>query len=842
MRRYIQKEIIELLETILEGIDYVGSIESSMDSSLVVLQDCFLAIESIENSIIRNLSKDRALFYIEIISDVKLSIMKIERSLSISEINYKQIKLNKDKIKLKIKYLGKEMGKESEVKLEIVFMPYKASMWDSLESIWKAANDDDCCECYVVPIPYCDRNSDVNLIKAHYEGDQFPNDVPITHYKNYDLSIRQPDIIYIHNPFDECNYVTSVHPKYYSYELKKYTDILVYVPYYITGEKVPEAQKILPVFNYMDKMIVQCDAHKKFYDNIIKSEKVVALGSPKVDKIYYYEKNKPSIPSEWENIIQNRKVIMYNISISSILSERIDAINKIKYVFSIFKDRNDAVLLWRPHPLIEATLKSMAPNLLEEYLGLKETFIRENIGIYDDTPDITASISISSGYIGEDSSSIVHMFGVTGKPILILDSKIDKVPTEEDLKSVSFIDGYFEENNMWFVSSGIDALCKMNLDTGKINIVKEISDKVFSADMPQYCDVKKIDNKIYLLPFLSEDICIYDLEEDRLKKITIPNSEIVNFDRMIHYKDSLFMKPKNYSAIIQYNINNGELIYHKKCIEEFYKISGDKPMFLWGVSVRDNLLLIASAINNKVLEFNMDTGKSKVYTVGKEGMTYFAMVYDGNDYWLAPEEGNTIIRWNYESGRVKEYNNYPENFIGENRGFIGLILCGHYILAFPREANMIVRIDIDTGKMSEFKLKLSEEEGKCNSCCNFNLSNYNFVKKINENYIVAFSNYYNSLLKINILTGEYSLIKCEFSKSDVNEYLNKAIDNNKLSSNLPSATMESKYLTIDKFIDKYIIKESKIFTECANENTYGTYNCGVKVHKYIKEQFVNERK
>lgn len=842
MRRYIQKEIIGLLETVLEGVDYVGSIKSSIDSSLVVVQDCFFAIESIENSIIKNLSKERSLFYVEIIRDIKLNIIEVNNHLNTIEVKNNQIEISKDKIKFGISNLSTEIAEERDIKLEIVFMPYKASMWDSLESIWKTAKEDDCCECYVVPIPYYDRNSDVNLIKAHYEGYQFPNEVPITHYENYDLSIRQPDVVYIHNPFDDCNYVTSVHPKYYSYELKKYTDMLVYVPYYITGEKVPNSHKSLPIFNYIDKMIVQCDAHKKIYDNIIDSDKVVALGSPKVDKIHYYEKNKPTIPSEWINIIQNKKVIMYNISISSILSERIDAINKIKYVFSIFKDRNDVVLLWRPHPLIEATLKSMLPNLLEEYLRLKETFIRENIGIYDDTADITASISISSGYIGEDSSSIVHMFGAAGKPILILDSKIDKVPTEEDLKSVSFMDADFEENNIWFASIGIDALCKMNLNTGKISIVKELSDKIFGTNMPQYCDVKKIDNKIYMLPLLSEYICIYDLDTDQLKKINIPDAEFVNFDRMIHYKEYLFMKPKNYNAVIQYNINNGELIYHKKCIEEFYKISGDKPMFLWGVSVKDNLLLMASAINNKVLEFNMDTGKSKVHTVGKEGMAYFAMEYDGNDYWLAPEEGNTIIRWNYESGSVKEYNNYPKNFIGENRGFIGLICCGDYIIAFPREGNMIVKIDIDNGKMSEFNLKLPYEEGQCNSCYNFNLSNYNFVKKLNENHIVAFSNYDNSLLKISISTGEYSLTKCEFSKSDVNEYLNKAIDNNKLSPNLPSAIMESKYLTIDKFIDNYIIKESNIFIECANENTYGTYNCGEKVHKYIKEQFINDCK
>ena len=31
-------------------------------------------------------------------------------------------------------------------KKEVVFLPYKASMWDSLESVWKAADEDPNCD------------------------------------------------------------------------------------------------------------------------------------------------------------------------------------------------------------------------------------------------------------------------------------------------------------------------------------------------------------------------------------------------------------------------------------------------------------------------------------------------------------------------------------------------------------------------------------------------------------------------------------------------------------------------------------------------------------------------
>lgn len=41
-----------------------------------------------------------------------------------------------------------------------------------------------------------------------------------------------PDVIYTQNPYDECNYTTSVHPFFYTRNLKKYTDKLVYIPWF----------------------------------------------------------------------------------------------------------------------------------------------------------------------------------------------------------------------------------------------------------------------------------------------------------------------------------------------------------------------------------------------------------------------------------------------------------------------------------------------------------------------------------------------------------------------------------------------------------------------------------
>ena len=140
------------------------------------------------------------------------------------------------KIKKELKLLYDHIENEIETdRLCFVFLPYKVSMWDSMETVWKAADKDPDCDAYVVPIPYFDKDQEGNLAVEHYEGDQYPPDVPVTDYRTFRLEDKKPDAVFIHNPYDQNNILTSVHPDFYSSRLKKYADQLVYLPYYTTA-------------------------------------------------------------------------------------------------------------------------------------------------------------------------------------------------------------------------------------------------------------------------------------------------------------------------------------------------------------------------------------------------------------------------------------------------------------------------------------------------------------------------------------------------------------------------------------------------------------------------------
>ena len=94
-------------------------------------------------------------------------------------------------------------------------------------------------------------------------------------------------------------------------------------------------------------------------------------------------------------------------------------IEKMQYVFRVFKEmREEAALLWRPHPLIMTTIKSMCPQLFEKYRKVMEQYRQEGWGIYDDTSDVDRAIALSDGYYG-DPSSLVQLCKKVGMPVML---------------------------------------------------------------------------------------------------------------------------------------------------------------------------------------------------------------------------------------------------------------------------------------------------------------------------------------------------------------------------------------------------------------------------------------
>jgi len=800
-------EAIEVLATCQDGAVAIGT---TMEQSGQPVEECIRVLESYCEQ----------LYYI---------------SQNVQNAQY-NIQLAYRVLDEQVSYVEQFIRERLNVTYEIVFLPYKASMWDSMESVWRAAKQDPNCECYVIPIPYYEKTMGSSVSTMVYEGAVFPDDVPITPYEQYNIEERKPDIIYIHNPYDEYNLVTSVHPTYYSYQLKKHTQMLVYIPYYVTGGSIPEIHTTFPVYKYADKIVIQSNHLKKVFRSNVPERKLVALGSPKVDKIVELHRKPRQVPPEWEPVICDRKVIFFNTSLSELLEHGEKSLKKMWDVFSFFRMRAREVLLWRPHPLSKSTLKAMRSSLYEQYCALEQTFLNEKIGILDTTPDVSMSVAISDAYIGDPGSSVVHLFGVAGKPIFLLNSYVE-VDRAGAKKLIGCLDAHIEDGKAWFVHSHYNALCEMDLQTGSVAIIGRIPNE--PDNVPKlYHDVIKVDNKLYFSPSLAREILEYDLQTGSFRKIPFKNlmNDKTNFSRMVRYKNNLYFLPTNHSSLMRYNLKTRSLKYYNIFHEVIKREpKGKEPMekFIGAMMIEGNLLLMASCQTNAVIEFNMDTEEKIVHRVGSDHNTFYRMDYDGKDYWFIPHESRSIVRWNRLTGKTIEYDQFPEGFEGDKNAFLQIIHCDDYMLVFPKTANMILKIEIESGQISEFKLPLPYREGERKENYYKWPNNYYFAKKIDESHVLALTAYNSSILIINIKTQECRIQKCEIKKGMAVQFI-------RCSANLPYASQETELTWIEEFLMG--IEDHSVFQPEAQKAAYAAVidnmdgTSGIKIHQYIIDQ------
>lgn len=331
--------------------------------------------------------------------------------------------------------LSAGLSREKAVKKGIVFLPYLASMWDSMESVWQAAaRDTEGCNAYVIPIPYCNRNEDGTAKEWFYDGDRFPPEVPLLPWDKTDLKKLHPDIIVIHNPYEDRSLVSSVEPRYYPSVLKDCTEKLVYIPYYICRDidvKNPQYDRVKTLANasafwHADVIIMNSQAEKEAFIKVLETwherkdleRRIFALGSPKVDKLLGARREEGQLPEGWQVLIGGRKVILYNTSIEEFLNAPELYLAKIRDTLAYFRREKRVALWWRPHPLLRDTVKSMHPELLSGYEKMVEAYRQEGWGIYDESGDMYRAIAWSDGYYG-DASSVAALYALTGKMVLI---------------------------------------------------------------------------------------------------------------------------------------------------------------------------------------------------------------------------------------------------------------------------------------------------------------------------------------------------------------------------------------------------------------------------------------
>ncbi|MDR0857613.1 MAG: CDP-glycerol glycerophosphotransferase family protein, partial [Oscillospiraceae bacterium] len=240
------------------------------------------------------------------------------------------------------------------------------------------------------------------------------------------------------------------------------------------------------------------------------------LGSPKFDKAINSKREDFTFPENWKRMSAGKKVVLYNTSVGALLSGDDKYLLKLKAVFEMFRNRDDVVLLWRPHPLSVTTYTTMRPQLLRDYEALVADYTQAGYGIYDDSPDMYCAIAASDAYFG-DWSSLVALYGILGKPIMIQNAEL--YPENPAAKEISCDNRFDDGESFWFTAPYCNALYKADAVTREISYIGSFpGEKNFGTRL--YGTISKSNEKLYFAPIGASDAGVYNIESGEFEQIT----------------------------------------------------------------------------------------------------------------------------------------------------------------------------------------------------------------------------------------------------------------------------------------------------------------------------------
>ncbi|MBR3518299.1 MAG: LicD family protein [Lachnospiraceae bacterium] len=326
----------------------------------------------------------------------------------------------------------------------ILFLPFRDRYWDSFAPMYQKASEDPDNDVYVMPLPYYDRDFLGKLGDLHYEISGYPKDVRLLDYRNYDIKEHHPDVIYTQYAYDLFHFSITLPSQYYTSELKKYTEELIYVPYFRIGafensdEKFRQTTRYfvkIPGLMHADKVLVESEQMRDLYISELTSfcgEETKAIWEKKITQ-YTEEQtadtDKNLIPEKWKALLSDangkkKKTVLYMVTVSSLYRYRRQMTEKIERVLQMFYERRDQVaLVFRPHPAIQYSMDLFDRDTWLDYQKIVAEYRRAGWGVLDESEDATDAIAVADAYYG-DADVVMHKCRNMGKPVMIGDPMI----------------------------------------------------------------------------------------------------------------------------------------------------------------------------------------------------------------------------------------------------------------------------------------------------------------------------------------------------------------------------------------------------------------------------------
>ena len=371
--------------------------------------------------------------YLEVIYKVAKYVQKFDEGISYEASAESKYAECDEGVKDTFASISEAIDSEMVNRRSVLFLPVKAKHFSSMRMAYETEAATPDTDVYVMPLPYYYKEYDGSFKdEMHIDTEEFIKaDIPVTDYSRFDLSLLCPEKIYINSAYDEYNMAVSVDTRFYARNVKKYTEKLIYIPYFKLMEfdhaNYPcwynmQYYCTVPGVVMADKVYVQSENTRKAYidklNEWVGDEKYTDIWGQKID---VYD---DGFEEHSENELRDagsKKTIVWFVSAGS-LAEFGDRYIEKAYrnldVFALSKDKLKVLLI--SEPFLDEMIKNYSVELYKKWTGFIDEFNRSGIGeVVSQVEDQSVEALLKANAYYGDPSYICKDFILMKKPVML---------------------------------------------------------------------------------------------------------------------------------------------------------------------------------------------------------------------------------------------------------------------------------------------------------------------------------------------------------------------------------------------------------------------------------------
>ena len=371
--------------------------------------------------------------YLEVIYKVAKYVQKFDGSINYEASAESKYAESDEEVKDTFASISEAIDSEIVNCKSVLFLPVKAKHFSSMRMAYEMETATPDTDVYVMPLPYYYKEYDGSFKdEMHIDTEEFIKaNIPVTDYSRFDLSLLCPEKIYINSAYDKYNMAVSVDTRFYARNVKKYTEKLIYIPYF----KLMEFDRAnypcwynmqyyctVPGVVMADKVYVQSENTRKMYiaklNEWAGDEKYTEIWEQKID--VYNESCEEDSEDELRDA-GSKKTIVWFVSAGS-LAEFGDKYIEKAYrnldVFALSKDKLKVLL--NSEPFLDEMIKTYSDELYKKWTGFIDEFNRSGIGeVVSQVEEKSVEALLKANAYYGDPSYICKDFILMKKPVML---------------------------------------------------------------------------------------------------------------------------------------------------------------------------------------------------------------------------------------------------------------------------------------------------------------------------------------------------------------------------------------------------------------------------------------